>query len=397
MFWKNVNFKKLIFATMKSITLRLTLLYIASMLLILSIISGVLYISLKENLRKNEHQFLTSESILLTNVNMAHQTSLIKYLHHEKDETLEDYWETLLTTSFFGILAITILGMILADRSMRPLKNIMRAMRKTSVNQLSVRLTIEDKWPEEFTNLAQHFNIMLERLDHSFNRLSQFSADLAHEIRTPINNLKGEAEVCLMKSRTPVEYQQVITSSLEEYTRISRLIESLLFLARTEIDDRQLIYSQIPLKKMLQSILEFYQPIADEQHITLAWVDDTNYCIVLTGDELLLQRALHNLCSNALRYTLSGGKLTISIKVCGDRVMVNIKDTGIGIAAEHLPHVFERFYRTDDARAQVSGGNGLGLAIVKSIMDLHHADIKIESQIKHGTTVSLIFNTWTTA
>lgn len=385
MFWKNGNI-------FRSIILRLTLLYTGSILAILAIISSVLYFSLKGDLHRNEHQFLYSESVFLNKISPESKQALIHYLHDEKDETLQDYWETLLTTTVIGIISSALAGLFLAYRSMQPVKNIAQAMKKTTISQLEERLDPQNTWPTEFRDLARHFNAMLDRLETSFKRLSQFSADLAHELRTPINNLKGEAEICLMKERPITEYQQVLGSHLEEYERLSRMIENLLFLARAESPKNQLDYSNIPLKKAIQAIVEFYTPMAEEKSITFKIIENNHHPLILLADKLLLERVLHNLCSNALRYTPSGGIITISSWSAMNKIFIQIMDNGIGISAEHLPHLFERFYRTDAARTKESGGNGLGLAIVKSIMDLHEATITVESVVNEGTIVTLIFN-----
>lgn len=385
MFWKNINI-------FRSVIFRLTLLYTASILVILSIISSVLYFSLQGDLRRNEHQFLYSESVFLNKINPQSKKDLINYLHREKDETLEDYWETLLSTSIIGIISAALAGFLLAYRSMQPVKNIALAMKKTTISKLTYRLDAQNKWPKEFTDLAKHFNGMLDRLEISFNRLSQFSADLAHELRTPINNLKGEAEICLMKDRAIPEYQQVLGSNLEEYERLSRMIENLLFLARAESPKSQLTYIAIPLRKKIRAVVEFYMPVAEEKVITFKIVGDDQGQLILSADELLFERVLHNLCSNALKYTPAFGQITINLFSSLNKIIIQIVDNGPGISAEHLPHLFERFYRVDKARTQESGGNGLGLAIVKSIMDLHQASISIESVVGKGTTVTLIFN-----
>ena len=389
MFWKNVNprqwsikFRK------KSIIFRLTVLYTFSIMVVLAIISGVLYFSLEEDLERHGRKLSTSTLFNQSNNSLKH--SMIHYLHHEKNETLEDYWETLLTTSFLGIILAGGLGFFLAYHNMHPIKNIINAMKKTSIDKLEYRLNAEN-WPKEFIDLANHFNQMLNRLEMSFKSLSQFSADLAHDLRTPIHNLKGEAEICLMKPRSLFEYQQIIGSSLEEYERLSRIIENVLFLARAESPQSKLRYKKILVHQTILSILDYYMPMAEEKCIKLACIGDEEDKIMLSVDELLFQRVLHNLLSNALRYTLSDGTVTVKISSLGEKVILQIIDTGIGIAEEHLPHLFERFYRTDSARTQESGGNGLGLPIVKSILDLHQAEILIQSQLGKGTTVSLIF------
>ncbi len=300
---------------------------------------------------------------------------------------LSDYWKMFVVVTIFGTLIATLLGTMLARKSMMPLKNIMRTVGQINTKKLHGRL-IPDNWPREFTVLAQNFNNMLDRLEKSFEQLTRFSADLAHELRTPINNLKGEAEICLTKERSIEDYRYVLASSLEEYDRLSRMIEGLLFLARAEDPHMEIICTDIHLGNMIESIFEYYLPIAEENKVELTYTGEAT----IWANELLLQRALHNIISNAIRYTPKNGKITANIETINSKeISIQLADTGLGIAKEQLPYIFNRFYRTDNARAQASGGSGLGLAILKSIMDLHHGKIKVISELGQGTVITLIF------
>lgn len=304
---------------------------------------------------------------------------------------LKEYSYTLLGVLILGTGMIALLGVVLAYRSMRPIRKMTHIMGQMSSKQLHDRL-ISNNWPREFTVLAEKFNEMLARLENSFQRLTQFAADLAHELRTPIYNLKGEAEVCLSKDRTVEEYQHVLASSLEEYNHLSRIIDGLLFLARTEDPKTQIKQQTIDVATAIQPIIEFYTPVAEEKQITLQCLGTA----MLKVDPLLFERAMHNVIANALKYTSDGGSVTVNVKsvVTGTKdplVQIDITDTGVGIAAEHLPHIFTRFYRVDASRSKSSGGSGLGLAIVKSIMESHQGKVSIQSQIGLGTTVSLFF------
>lgn len=307
-------------------------------------------------------------------------------VHHE-DEIMEDFGQILFTTSLIGIFMAALLGFLLAHRGIRPLGQIIKTVQQISIQQLHERFNPKD-WPRELTKLAGHFNEMLARLESSFQQLNQFSADLAHELRTPISSLKGEAEVCLIKERSVNDYQQTLQSALEEYDRLIRLIDGLLFLARAENPHRKISYTKINIRKIILSLFEFYMPIAEENNIELVCIGDAT----ILANELLLQRALHNLLTNALKYTQKGGKITVSVeKLSSGKTQLNVIDNGIGIAPQHHPYLFERFYRADADRSQESGGSGLGLAIVRSIMELHHGQVKIQSALHQGTMISLIF------
>jgi two-component system heavy metal sensor histidine kinase CusS len=305
----------------------------------------------------------------------------------KEEKILQEYGRMFIIVTLIGMLFATLLGIMLARRSMQPLKNIMETVENINMQKLNGRLR-PDHWPIEFTALAKNFNDMLERLENSFERLKGFSADLAHELRTPIHNLKGEAEICLSKDRSLEDYRYVLGSSLEEYERLSRIIEGLLFLARTEDPQRKISCTEINAGNLIESIFEYYLPIAEENNIALLYSGQA----VIWANDILLQRALHNIISNALRYTSSGGQIRLHLETLPvNETVIHLSDTGAGIAAEHLPYVFDRFYRTDYARAQISGGSGLGLAIVQSIMELHKGQVQISSELGIGTHITLIF------
>jgi len=229
---------------------------------------------------------------------------------------------------------------------------------------------------------------MLTRLEDSFTRLSQFSADLAHELRTPINNLMGEAEVALARPRTPEEYHQLLGSSLEEYAKLARMIDSLLFLARAESPETHIVCTLFDARKELEVLQDFYDAMAEEHEVAIRCQEQA----LVYADPLLFRCALSNLLSNALQYTPRGGTVTLSVTQADDyTLIVRVRDTGIGIAPEHLPKIFDRFYRVDPARSQRRPGMGLGLALVKSIMALHGGTITVESVPPQGTTITLRF------
>jgi two-component system heavy metal sensor histidine kinase CusS len=250
--------------------------------------------------------------------------------------------------------------------------------------QLHERVTAVG-WPRELQPLAVAFDDMLERLETSFARLSQFSADLAHELRTPIANIRGEAEVALTRSRSLEEYRAVIESTVAECQHLTHIVDNLLFLARSEAAEGHLQRTAFDGRAAVEKIAAFYEPVAEEQKLTIGCKGEAKF----VADEMLFGRAISNLLENALRHTRAGGMILISIANRGGQSEISVKDTGSGIAAEHLPRVFDRFYRADASRS--SEGLGLGLALVKSITDLHGGSATIESQLGRGTTVTLTF------
>jgi two-component system heavy metal sensor histidine kinase CusS len=305
-----------------------------------------------------------------------------------REETLmADYRRKLALVLLAGTLLSAGLGIVVARRGMRPLAHITDAVQRVSASKLYERVGEAD-WPQELCSLAAAFDGMLGRLEDSFARLSRFSADLAHELRTPINNLMGEAEVALSRARTAEEYRQVIESSLEEYQRLARLIDSLLFLARAESGKASLQLAPCDTLREMEAVREFHEAVAEEQGVAVTCRGEVR----LWADATLLRRALSNLLANALRYTPRGGQVTLAAELAeGGAVALRVSDTGCGIAPEHLPRVCDRFWRADSARANHPEGTGLGLAIAKSIMDLHGGSIEIDSEPSRGTTVTLLF------
>jgi len=305
----------------------------------------------------------------------------------DDEALLAGYRRKLLAVLFLGILFSAGVGVVIARKGMRPLEDITKVAQRITATQLRERIG-PARWPKELTALATAFDEMLIRLEHSFIQLSQFSSDLAHELRTPINNLMGEAEVTLTRARTPYEYRQILESSLEEYAKLSRMIENLLFLARAENPETYIGRSPFDPGKEIEAVREFYDALVDEQGVEVICRGNG----LLNADPILFRRALSNLLSNALQYTPRGGKIKISVTQSDDQsIEVSVSDTGSGIAPEDIPRVFDRFYRADRARSQYPQGMGLGLAIVKSIMDLHGGTVVVQSEPTKGTIVTLRF------
>lgn len=280
------------------------------------------------------------------------------------------------------------MGFAIAHRSTRPLREVAETARQIESNTLNERIHAEG-YPVEIRVLAVAFNGMLERLEESFARLSRFSADIAHELRTPVNNIRGEAEVALARTRTPEELLEVVGSCLEESVRLSELIESLLFLARSESPGDHLHRTQVDLRRLINDVCEYYEATASEIGVKIL-VNPGDEKLMASVDRVLLLRAVGNLTSNSLAHCSKGGTVHLSAQRRGEQIWLEVRDTGLGISAEALPHVFDRFYRADPARSRNSGGVGLGLAIVQQIAAMHGGQVKIESNPGRGTTVSII-------
>lgn len=319
-----------------------------------------------------------------------HQTAADRFkIQVAQDRTVDEQFMKQFAALLIAVLALSVAASVIIARSvtkrgLRPLGAMTRALQRVGPKQLHERVT-PTGWPRELQPLAIAFDDMLARLEDSFVRLSQFSADIAHEIRTPISNIRGEAEVALTRARSAEEYREVIESMIVECQHLGHIVENLLFLARTESAEGHLERTSFDGRPAIEKIAAFHEPIAEEQELTI----NIRGAATFFADEMLFSRAVNNLVENALRHTPPGGRIDISMGKLDAQSEVSVVDTGTGIPAEHLPRVFDRFYRADISRS--SEGVGLGLALVKSIMDLHGGTARIKSALDRGTAVTLAF------
>ena len=283
-----------------------------------------------------------------------------------------------LLTGFLGWLAVR--------RGLAPLQAIRREAAGITAHRLDSRLSA-DAVPVELADLVEALNEMLARLEDSFRRLSDFSSDIAHELRTPVTNLLTQTQVTLSKARASDEYCDVLVSNAEELERLSRMIADMLFLARSDND--LVIPDRKPLDLIdeVKGLFEFYEALAEEKSIVLTCSGSG----FVSGDRLMLRRAISNLLSNALRHTPAGGRIVVHVDDTGDSaVKLSVENSGDTVAREHLPRLFDRFYRVDSSRQRSSEGAGLGLAITRSILRAHGGDAVIRSE--RGVTVcELVF------
>ena len=341
------------------------------------------------------YQVLLARLPLASGTNSDPQSVLIalSYDRSLPKELLARYRKGLLETLVASVLAAAALGIWAARLVLKRARRIAATAGRISAHALNERLSLDDT-PEEFLESTLAFNHMLDRLQDSFKRLSEFSSDLAHDLRTPINNLLGEAQVALSRPREAAEYRAVLESAVEEYERLSRMLENMLFLARADNAQARATPQWIDLREALGKILSYYELLAEERNIRLAlevraqkggepraW-----------ADELMLNRAVGNLLSNALRHGRPDCTVTVKAVAHGDgSAEIEVANPGSGIAAEHLPRIFDRFYRPCSSREESSAGSGLGLAIVKSIAELHGGRIGVRSEPGSLTTFTLSF------
>lgn len=283
------------------------------------------------------------------------------------------------------LLGCTAVGVGMARRGMRPVARIGETLRRIRSTTLDERIPTRHL-PKELLELATTSNEMLDGLERSFAQLSRFSADIAHELRAPLHNLMGELGVGMARPRTLEEYRALLESCHEECVRLSRLIDSLLFLARAEGGDQQTRRQPIDLGRELRAIAEFYEPLAAEAGVALHVTGEPGATAQL--DRALFQSAVGNLIENAIAATAQGGAVSVESATEADAVRIEISDDGCGIDPVHIPHLFDRLYRVDPARG---GGSGLGLSIVKGIVELHGGSVSLVSEVDAGTRVTLRF------
>ena len=306
-----------------------------------------------------------------------------------EQDLLVNYRRRLWAVLGLAFLAAGVVGHSIARHGMRPLHSITATAGRIRSSNLHERIE-SGGLPSELAILADTFNRMLAHIEDAFERLSSLSADLAHELRTPVNNLRGELEVALGRSRTTSDYEATIESALEECVRLSHMIDSLMFLARAELPHAQIHRTRVDVRDELVAVAEFYEPAASEAGLRLRVLETGAVWSAAELDRALFQRAISNLVTNAIAYTPRGGTIQLRASQSERNLRVEVIDTGVGIAPEHLARVSDRFYRVDRSRSSTSGGLGLGLAIVKSIVQFHGGTVHVVSQPGSGTTVTLV-------
>lgn len=298
---------------------------------------------------------------------------------------LNDFRRQLLYIGVIGTICLMLLGWFAAWRGLRPVQNMAKVAEGISAQHLSERLEV-DNTPTELKSLAIAFNDMLDRLETAVGKLSDFSSDLAHEIRTPINNLMTQTQVCLSRSRDITTYQEILFSNLEEFERLARMVSDMLFLAKAEHGLHRANLQQVNLVKEVSALFDFYDAIAAEKGMSLKQTGQG----YVEGDPSMLRRALNNLLSNAIKYGKSNSIIKIKCQQNSDTTELTIENESSPLSQEQLTRLFDRFYRTDVSRQRVEEGTGLGLAITKSILDVHGATIQANYENGH-ITFKIIF------
>jgi two-component system heavy metal sensor histidine kinase CusS len=285
----------------------------------------------------------------------------------ERSRLLRSYRGQILLVACGAALLLALLAWLVARRGLLPLRRLAGQTGSIGMRNLSVRIGVAGA-PQELLPLIDSFNAMLDRLERGFTQLSQVSADMAHDLRTPIGILLGQTEVALGQPRDAAYYEKLLGSNFEELQRLSRMTDNMLYLAHAEHAGNAIERKALAVADEFQRICEYFEGPADEREIRLACRIGAD---TVWADPMLLRRALANLLANAVRHADAGSEIALIAESSGDGVTLAVENHGATIAPEHLGRLFDRFYRTDAARAGAGGSNGLGLSIVRSIMAQH--------------------------
>lgn len=304
-------------------------------------------------------------------------TLLLEITHHQ--HFLQRMQHLIWLTVGLSALATALLGAWAARSGLRPLRNMSRIAASVSASSLTTRLP-QEQMPAELAELTQAFNAMLARLDDGFQRLSAFSADIAHELRTPLSNLLTHTQVTLTRPRDIEDYREALLSNLEELQGMAQMVNDMLYLAKAEHGLITPTRERLQLEDEVQAVMEFFAPVAEDAQVTLSSAGHAR----IEGDRTMLRRVLSNLLDNAVRHTPAGGYVKVGLSEAGNRARIDVENSGPDIPAQLLPRLFDRFYRADQARSESREHAGLGLAITRSIIQAHGGTIGCES--KDGVT-----------
>jgi two-component system, OmpR family, sensor kinase len=298
------------------------------------------------------------------------------------DAARRGFLRSLLFMVPLGVMFAALVGWQLTKRALRPMKSLAAATRNINIQNLQQRLPV---WGagDEVDDVAQAFNDTLARLENSVEQMKQFTASISHELRTPLTALRGEAEVALLEAHSVEEYQHVLASQLEEFDKLTQMVNQLLILARAEAGEIHWTEQSVDISALATSLAEQMEPIAAAREIHLQ--AQINSGIIVCGDSNWLERLILNLLDNAIKFTGGGGKVLLQITSESGQAVMRLEDTGVGIPAEAIPHVFERFFRAEPSRSKNVEGVGLGLALAKWIVEQHHGTIEVESQPDMGS------------
>ncbi len=294
---------------------------------------------------------------------------------------------TLLISIPLAILLSLVGGAILANQAIEPLNRMTETAHRISAEHLGERIELAQA-DNELKRLADSFNQMLERLDQSFKQIRQFTADASHELRTPVAILMGETELAVNNLLDYEECKAALSSRREELQRMAHIVDDLLALSQFDYGQKTLQLKRLDFSDLVIEVCEQQRNQAKSKGVDVELAKTVP--VVMEGDSARLRQMVRNVLDNAIKYTPSGGKVYVELDRSGEEVLLRVSDTGIGIPANALPNIFDRFYRVDQARTREEGGSGLGLSIVKQIIEAHGGRVSVQSEVGAGTVLTLI-------
>jgi heavy metal sensor kinase len=329
---------------------------------------------------------LQSEEVRAAVTRDRNFTIAIGYPLEELRQALENLYSIFLILIPIALVVSVIGGLYLANKSLRPVDDVTRSARRITAENLDQTIpprSVDD----EIGRLITTFNEMIRRLHDSFAQIKQFSGDASHELRTPLTIMRGEIELALRSPKTPDEYRHVLVSSLEEILRLTSIIDNLLLLARADQGTYDVHFSEVDLVALARELYEDSEVLAEPARISVSL--KAGEPVTIVGDRVRLRQLCLNLIDNAIKYTPEGGTVSIAVERRDGSALFSVQDTGIGIPADELTRVFDRFYRVDKARSREMGGAGLGLSIARWIAELHRGSISVQSTPGHGSTFTV--------
>jgi len=303
-------------------------------------------------------------------------------------ESMDTLLSVLLISVALAVFIILLLSNFLTARSLNPIEHLIKQTQQISRENLSERLEVQNP-VDEIGKLTNVLNGLLKRLQDAFNKEQEFMADAAHELKTPLTVLRTHWEDELSNKELPNTFKEKLVNDIETITRLSKLINNLLLLSNSEYSPLRSDFERLNLSDLVREVITNTKVLAELKNQSINTVELSQ--VLIQGDRAKLYQLFFNLMDNAIKYTQDGGTISISVKQELNSAIVEIKDNGIGIPEKDLPNIFRRFYRVHKDRSKKLGGNGLGLAIVKLIVDIHNAEIMVESQTGKGTSFILKF------
>ncbi len=294
--------------------------------------------------------------------------------------TLSHFRTALIVALLAATAVVSTLGWWIARLGLLPLRRLSRQAQGLNPHLHAQRLDLSHQ-PSELADLTRSFNGALERLETTYRQLESFNADVAHELRTPLMNLIGQTQVTLTRQRSTLELEETLRSNLEELERLRTIVSDMLFLARADQGALATLGTEVSLNNEVSKVVEFIEPLVHDAGVCVRIAGDARACI----ETALFQRAITNLLQNAIQHSAAGDEILLSIESDDDGARVAVTNPGGLIEAQHLPHLFNRFYRVDVARRNSTENHGLGLAIVKAVANMHRGAVFVRSEKGHNT------------